>query len=172
MNRLVSTALNRLAQVCPGGSQLRPYLHRLRGVRIGTNVWVGLYVFIDELHPERLSIGDNCTIGIRTSIITHFYWGPRRREEDDTTGAGVVIIEDNVFIGPHCVILPNFRIGRGSVIQAGTTVSQCVPPHTLWGPPPAVALANVSGPLTPRHGYAGFLRGLKPSLSESYRGRA
>jgi acetyltransferase-like isoleucine patch superfamily enzyme len=92
-------------------------------------VWIALFAYIDELHPDALSIGDNCSIGIRTSIITHFYWGPRR-----ALNTGKVVIENDVFIGPHCVILPNVRIGQGSVIQAGSVVSQNVPPHA-WGCP-------------------------------------
>ena len=119
-------------------------------------MWIGLYVYVDELHPEGLSIGDNCTIGIRTSIITHFYWGPRRPVSNSK-----VVIENNVFIGPHCVILPNVRIGEGSVIQAGSVVSQSVPAHTLWGAPSAGPLADVTIPLTSGKGYADFLRGLK-----------
>ena len=122
VNRVVGTFLSRIAHVCPGGSSVRPRLQRWRGVQVGANAWIGLFVHIDELHPEGLSIGDNCTIGLRTSIITHFYWGPRRPVSN-----GKVVIENNVFIGPHCVILPNVRIGEGSVIQAGSVVSQSVP---------------------------------------------
>jgi acetyltransferase-like isoleucine patch superfamily enzyme len=154
VNRIAATALSRIAQVCPGGSSLRPRLQRWRGVRVGTNVWIGLYVYLDELHPEALSIGDNCTIGIRTTIITHFYWGPRRPASN-----GTVVIEDNVFIGPHSVILPDVRIGEGSVIQAGSVVSRNVPPHTLWGAPPAGPLADATAPLTSSSDYAVFLRG-------------
>src|SRR4249920_503731 len=99
MRRVLSSALNRLAMVAPGGASLRPRLHRWRGATIGANVWIGLYVYIDDLHPELLSIGDNCTIGIRASIITHFYWGPRQPATQ-----GNVRIGNDVFIGPHCVI--------------------------------------------------------------------
>lgn len=141
---------------CPGGSSLRPQLQRWRGVRIGQGVWLGLYVLIDELHPEALSIGDNCTIGIRTTILTHFYWG-----QAQPVSNGTVVIEDDVFVGPHCVILPNVRIGQGAVVQAGSIVTRNVPPRTLWGAPQAGPLATVDVPLTPRHGEAGFLRGLK-----------
>jgi heptaprenylglycerol acetyltransferase len=162
LKRIVGTVLSRLAHVFPGGSGVRPRLHRWRGVRIGSNVWIGLYVYIDELHPEGLSIGDNCTIGIRTSIITHFYWGPRR-----AVGNGKVVIENDVFIGPHCLILPNVRIGEGSVIQAGSVVSQSVPAHTLWGGPAAGPLADVTVPLTSDEEYAGFLRGLKPMAGKT-----
>ena len=156
MLRLFSATLGRLAMVCPGGTNIRPRLHRWRGVTIGRDVWLGLHVSIDELHPEALSIGNNCTIGIRTTILTHFYWGPAQ-----PTSNGTVVIEDDVFIGPHCVILPNVRIGQGAVVQAGTVVTRNVPARTLWGPTAAGPLAAVTVPLTKVHGYGQFMRGLK-----------
>jgi tetrahydrodipicolinate N-succinyltransferase len=76
---------------------------------------------------------------------------------------GRVIIENDVFIGPHCVILPNVTIGAGSVIAAGTVVTRSVPPRTFWGPPAAEALGRVTVPLTAEHGYLEFLRGMKPA---------
>lgn len=157
MKRILNVLLNRLACVAPGGLSVRPRLQRWRGVRIGKNVWFGLFVFVDEAHPEALTIGDNCTIGIRTSILTHFYWGPRRPVSN-----GTVVIEDDVFIGPHCLILPNVRIGRGSVIHAGTVVTQNVPPGTFLAMPAAQARGRVTVPLTFEHGHEAFLRGMKP----------
>ena len=157
MHRLLGSALHRLAMICPGGASVRPRLHRWRGAQIGTNVWIGLYVYIDDVHPEALSIGDNCTIGIRTSIITHFYWGPQQ-----SVSNGKVIIDRNVFVGPHCVILPNVTIGEGAVIQAGSVVTRNVPPRTFWGLPAAGPLGTVTVPLTATHGYMAFLRGLRP----------
>ena len=142
---------------CPGGWAARPNLQRWRGAHIGVNVWIGLYVYIDDVHPEALSIGDNCTIGIRTSIITHFYWGPRQPVSN-----GKVVIENDVFVGPHCVILPNVTIGEGAVIQAGSVVTRNVPPRTFWGSSPSGPLGTVAVPLTSQHGYAAFLRGVRP----------
>jgi acetyltransferase-like isoleucine patch superfamily enzyme len=158
VNRFVGTLLGRLALVLPGGSSVRPRLQRWRGVSVGVNVWIGLYVYIDDLHPEAISIGNNCTIGIRTSIITHFYWGPRQPVSN-----GKVVIENDVFIGPHCVILPNVTIGEGAVIQAGSVVTRSVPARTFWGPPPAGPLGTVTVPLTLDHGYNAFLRGVRPA---------
>ncbi len=155
---LINRFFHKFAFIAPGGSTLRPWLHRMRGVEMGKNVWISQFVYIDELHPEALSIEDNCSIGLRTSIFTHFYWGARKAE----TNMGNVIIERDVFIGPHCVILPNVRIGQGAVIMAGTVVIKDVPPYTFWGYPSAVALARVTVPLTPEHSYEEFIGGLKP----------
>jgi acetyltransferase-like isoleucine patch superfamily enzyme len=126
-------------------------------VTIGHNVWISQLVHIDELHPEAVSIGDNCTIGLRTSIFTHFYWGPRRNGD-----YGYVAIEDNVYIGPHCLILPNVRIGEGAVIKGGSVVTRNVPPGVYWGPPSAGPLGHVNVPLTPEHSYKEFVQGLRP----------
>jgi acetyltransferase-like isoleucine patch superfamily enzyme len=157
VTRILSTLLNRLAFVSPGGASVRPRLQQWRGVTMGKNVWLGQYVYIDDVHPGALSIGDNCTVGIRSTILTHFYWGPRQ-----STSNGRVVIEDNVFIGPHCVILPNVRIGEGAVIKAGTVVSRNVPARTFWGAPSADALGTVTVPLTNESGYPRFMAGIRP----------
>lgn len=150
--------LRRIAYVVPGGFSLRPTLHKWRGVRIGKNVWISQYVYIDEIHPEMLSIGDNVSIGIGTSIITHLYWGPAQ----GNGSARAVTIESDVFIGPHCVILPGVRIGRGSVVQAGTVISREVPPGVFVGHQHPAPLAEVTVPLTLGHTYDEFVRGLRP----------
>ncbi len=153
---LLGRLFHKLAFIAPGGHTLRPWLHRVRGTKIGKNVWIAQYVYLDELHPEDVTIGDNSTIGLRTSIFTHFYWGPKRPKSN-----GRVIIEKDVFIGPHCVILPNVRIGEGAVIRAGTVVSRNVPPHAFWGSPAAEALGEATVPLTAEHSYEEFTRGMR-----------
>jgi acetyltransferase-like isoleucine patch superfamily enzyme len=125
---------------------------------MGRNVWISQMVYIDELHPEAITIGDNCAIGIRTSIISHTYWGARRKE-----GAfGDVLLEKNVYVGPHCVVMPNTRIGEGSVIIGGTVVKGNVPARTLWGPPAAGPLGEVTVPLIWENSYEDFLGGIRP----------
>jgi acetyltransferase-like isoleucine patch superfamily enzyme len=154
----IQRLLRRLAYIVPGGYSIRPAIHRWRGAKIGKRVWISQYVYIDEIHPEAVTIGDNVSIGIRTSIIAHLYWGRTRGRK----GAGPISIGSNVFVGPHCVILPGVSIGEGAVIQAGSVVSRDVPPRTFFGNPPAQPLAEVTTPLTPEHSYLEFVRGLRP----------
>ena len=163
MNQILQRVLRRVAYEIPGGGSLRPALHRLRGVTIGKNVWISQYVYIDEIHPEVITIEDNCTIGLNSAIISHLYWGPRR----DSKNAGPVYIEQDVFIGPNCVIMPNVRIGKGTVIQAGTVISKSVPPNTLWGPPKAGPLARITVPLTSHNELRNFIRGLRPLVTQN-----
>ena len=158
IRNLINRFLLKVSFVLPGGGSLRPWIHRLRGVKIGENVWISQSVYIDELHPEAVTIGDNSTIGLRTSIFTHFYWGPRKPDYN----TGKVVIENDVFIGPHCVILPNVRIGAGAVIKAGTVVTRDVPPRTFWGLPSAGPFGHVTVPLTSAHSYEEFIAGFKP----------
>ena len=142
----------------PGGWTVRPWLHRMRGVKIGKNVWISQMVYIDENHPETITIGNNCTIGIRTSIINHLYWGPLKKQNESIR----ILIGNDVFIGPHCVILPNVQIGDGAVVIAGTVVKNDIPPYTLWGQDTSQPLAKVTVTLTKEHSYEEFIRGLKP----------
>jgi len=158
MKDLLQRTLNKIALIAPGGFTIRPWIHKFRGAKIGNHVWISQYVYIDEIHPEALTIHDNCTIGLRTSIITHFYWGSRRLK----TNKGEVVIEKDVFIGPHCLILPNVRIGEGSVIKAGTVVSTNVPPFTFYGSSHPEALAKITVPLTSEHTDEEFIAGLRP----------
>ena len=149
--------LAKIAFFAPGGYTLRPWLHRIRGVQIADNVWISQYVYIDEVHPENVIIKENASIGLRTTIFTHFYWG----RHDPGKYAGKVVIEKNAYIGPHCVILQDVTIGEGSVIAAGTVVSKNVPPGVLYGHPPPSPLARATRPLTEGETYKNFLLGLR-----------
>lgn len=157
MLRIFQTALSRLAYLVPGGDGLRPALHRWRGVSVGSNVWISQFVYLDELYPEAITIGDNSSIGLRSSIFAHFHWGPRR-----ANAFKPVIIEPEVFVGPHSVILPGVRIGRGSVVKAGSVVSTNIPAGVFWGCEPGRPLATVAVPLTPANSYEEFVAGLRP----------
>ncbi len=79
--RFVRRILHSLARILPGATSVRPFLHRLRGVRIGKNVFIGDEVYLENEYPERVEIQDGVRISVRATILAH------------TLGPGNVIIE-------------------------------------------------------------------------------
>lgn len=54
-----------------------------------------------------------------------------------------VIIEDDCFIGFHSIILMGVRIGKGSIIGAGSVVTKDVPPGMVVAGNPARIICSV-----------------------------
>jgi acetyltransferase-like isoleucine patch superfamily enzyme len=73
-----------------------------------------------------------------------------------------VKIEDDVFIGPGVIILPNIIIGRGAAIAAGSVVTKNIRPMTLCQGNPAAPVAVCGVPLVGSVSYKEFLKNLKP----------
>ncbi len=96
---------------------------------------------------------------MRTIIIGHL--------RDSTTQARVihrptVRIEDNVYLGPGVIVLPNVTIGYGAVVSAGSVVTRSVPPQTLVQGNPAKPVAHCGVSLGGGVSYEQFLRHLRP----------
>lgn len=161
--RIIRSITNRLFQILalyiPGATSTRVWLHRKRGVKIGQNVFISTAVILDTEYPERISIGKNVTLGIRSTIIAHF---------NDQTDEGITVkIEDEVYIGPGVIILPNVTIGKGSVISAGSVIKTSIPPKSMVAGNPARIVAVCEKPLAYKQGisYKAFLDNLKPIQS-------
>jgi acetyltransferase-like isoleucine patch superfamily enzyme len=158
---ILRSVTNRLLQLLarggPGGNTFRVALHRWRGVAIGQHVWIGYDVIIETAYPQLISIGDYSMINMRSTIIGHF----KDRYEVGTEGLSVRIGKD-VFIGAGVIVLPNVSIGDGSVVTAGSVVTQSIPPSTLVQGNPAVPIARCGVPLTRDTTLKDFTRKLLP----------
>lgn len=89
---------------------------------------------------ELVQIGDRVAVGANTTITdTDFHpLDPVERQRDFLAGRHApVIIEDDVFIGMHSLILKGVTIGRSSVIGAGSVVTHDVPPAVVVAGNPA-----------------------------------
>jgi acetyltransferase-like isoleucine patch superfamily enzyme len=51
--------INKITLITPGDGNVRSCLQKNCGVHIGNSVWINQYVYVDELYPESVSIGDN-----------------------------------------------------------------------------------------------------------------
>jgi acetyltransferase-like isoleucine patch superfamily enzyme len=153
-SRIVNRLLAQVARFVPGSTTLRPMLHRLRGVKIGRNVFIGDDVYLDNEYPEAIEIGDDVQISIRAVIIAH------------TRGAGRVIVGNAAFIGPQVVVACSagrmLRIGEGAVLSAGCVVTKSVPPRVVLTPAPAQVAAHAMVALSVAETMEQFQSGLRP----------
>lgn len=78
---------------------------------IGNNTWIAAYCFVTDFNHKY----DQKNININSQ---GYVTKP-------------VIIEEDVWIGTHCVILPGVTIGKGSVIGAGSIVTKSIKPYSI-----------------------------------------
>lgn len=154
LRRITNRVIHLIARHGPGATTIRPLLHRLRGVKIGPNVFIGDEVYIENEYPEAVEIGCGAQISVRAIIFAH------------SRGLGRIIIEKDVFIGPNTVIATSgkrtLRIGEGAVVGAGVVVTSDVPPRVLLANESPKVVANVRVPLAMVERMEEFIRGLSP----------
>jgi len=97
---------------------------------IGVNVYIGGFSEINA-KGAKVILGDNCDIAsfvtINCADSHEMCLGLSDKIKRDD-----IILENNVFIGSHCVIKGGVHIGHHSVIAAGTIVNRCeIPPYSL-----------------------------------------
>lgn len=98
-------------------------------LEIGDDTTIGTFVHMWCLGG--ISIGNRVMIGSHTAItsLTHDY------TQKDMRFAPVVrkpvVIEDDVWIGTHCVVMPGVTIGQGAVIGANSVVTKDVEPYAI-----------------------------------------
>ena len=82
-----------------------------------------------------ISIGKNCTITHGDVILSHDLGRSLLKKTQESSGH--TIIEDYVFIGVNCVILPGVKIGKNSIIGAGSIVTKNIPENSVAAGNPA-----------------------------------
>jgi acetyltransferase-like isoleucine patch superfamily enzyme len=118
-------------------------LHRLRGVNIGNNVYIGNDVHLDLLHPNLITIEDYASIGMRTMIFAHAaHWSPFLQKIYPKKTAPVVI-KTGAWITPGCVILPGVTVGENSVVATSSVVVKDVEPYTVVAGNPAKLIKTI-----------------------------
>ena len=152
IRRTINRILHLIARFAPGCTTVRPYLHKLRGVKINGKVFIGDDVYIENEYPEEIEINDGAQIVIRSILMVHF------------RGVGKIIIGKNAWIGPGCIITASpgqtLKIGEASVLAANSVVTKDIPAFTFVGGVPAKPIAKVTVPMTMDGSYEDFKKGL------------
>jgi len=116
-------------------------------VKSTANLFIGNNVGISssQIHCwQQIIIGNNVNIGFGCLIIdTNFHSldfncrNSNRGHEEDFTKTASIIIEDNCFIGARCIINKGVKIGKNSILAAGSVVIKNIPNNEIWGGNPA-----------------------------------
>ncbi|SEI92521.1 transferase hexapeptide (six repeat-containing protein) [Bhargavaea ginsengi] len=113
------------------------------GVKIGENCRIENAKFGSE--PYLIEIGNHVTVGANVQFVTHDggVWVLRdKHPKIDVFGR--IMIQDNCFIGINSIIMPNVKIGRNSIVAAGSVVTRDVPPNSIVAGVPAKVIKNIS----------------------------
>lgn len=122
--------------------QLRTIVLTLAGHKFThrKSVFIGADVLFDNLSGARTHVGKNVTITSGVKIMNHFL-EPGDENQDFTVGD--VFLEDGVFLGMNVLIVRPVRIGRGSVIAAGSVVVNDIPDNVVAGGMPAKVIRGI-----------------------------
>jgi acetyltransferase-like isoleucine patch superfamily enzyme len=157
LRRISNRILHLMARFLPGSTSLRPFLHRMRGVKIQGRVFIGDDVYLENEYPECVEIHDGAGIGLRSTLVAH---------SGDTGERGKIVIGKNAAIMSCCTVIcsagQTLTIGEASVLSAGSVVTNDIPPHTLCAGPRVRAVATVTVPYTLEANHKDFVRGLRP----------
>lgn len=129
-----------LARVAPPGSTT--LCHRLRGVRMGRDVFIDRFAVIDGSFPERITVEDEVRISPGAAVLAHY-------EPGVTLAAFTAPYVLDVrlcrfcFIGVNAVIMPGVTVGEGAIVTSGSVVLSDVPPYTVVSGNPAKPVSRL-----------------------------
>lgn len=83
-------------------------------------------------HGWGLVVSQGAEIGRNVTLFHGVTLGRRDRiSESGERVTGFPVIEDEVWIGPHAIVVGGIRVGRGSRIGGGAFVAEDVPPYSI-----------------------------------------
>ena len=121
--------LTSLARCAPYG--LVPVLHKLRGVKMGKQVFIDRTAIIDEAYPEKVIIEDDVRITAGAVIMAHMKASYFLRDNFIPFEVKQTKICKYSLIGLNAVIMPGVTVGEGAVVASGSVVIFDVPPYTI-----------------------------------------
>jgi len=134
----------KIAENLPSPS-LAVLFHRKRGVRIGSNVYIGSNVIIDLIYPHLVKFEHFVSIGMNSAFYVHgnptnSIWIKKyvypRYIKPITIGMGT-------WVAPNCIFLPGVKIGHHCVVGAGSVVTKRFPPYSIIAGNPAKVIKKI-----------------------------
>lgn len=102
---------------------------RKKGARIGEDCFFSVRWIGDQ--PYLVEIGDHVYLSKGVWLETSGSNWMFEKDDPSVKIFGRIVIEDNCFIGINTQIMPNVRIGKNSIIGAGSVVINNIPPNSV-----------------------------------------
>ncbi len=137
--KIRAAVLRRLARKFGSRTCVLPnaIIARPENLEVGDDTGIGAGSFISC--TDRVCIGDRVLMGPEVMIFTsNHVWNAELKsyfKQGETTNP--VIVEDDVWLGARCILLPSVTIGRGSTVAAGAVVTKSIPPFSVAAGVPA-----------------------------------
>lgn len=97
------------------------------------------------MDPKLLKIHNNVVVAANVYFVTHDAIRrvlSNKNKKEYQMNIGPIEIMDNVFIGLGTIILPNVKIGKNTIIAAGSLVTKNVPDNCIYGGVPAKKIGD------------------------------
>ena len=130
-------------QICPNCTIFSDGIDEGK-VIIKNNVALNFNVMINANNKGHIEIKNNVIIGPNTVLraSNHNYTDVNNPIRYQGHAGGRIIIEEGVWIGANCTLLPNIVIGRGSIVGAGSVVTKNIPEYCIVAGVPAKVIKS------------------------------
>lgn len=119
--------------------------------QVGKGTYGTLNIYSYGSFNEKLVIGNFVSIGPNVTFLlggnhnynffsTYPFKVKLLGEESEAHSNGPIIIEDDAWIGINVTLLSGIRIGKGSIVGAGSVVTRDVPPYAIAVGNPATVI--------------------------------
>lgn len=140
LKRFSNYLLMMLAYIMPFNA-VRIRLNKWKGVNIGNNVYIGMFVFLDNAYPEYIYIEDNAAVNAGSMLVAHFNL-KKHFESLIIARVSPIVIKEGAMIAVRSIILPGVTVGEYAMVSAASVVSENVEAYTLVRGNPAVRIAK------------------------------
>lgn len=110
---------------------------------LGYDVGIAARTKVNVMHS--ITIGEGCRIGWDCDIMDSSFHRIEWLDRAPSPLSEPILIEDNVWVGAHTIILQGVTIGANSVIGAGSVVTKDIPSGCFAAGVPARPIAEIAG---------------------------
>lgn len=107
-------------------SKARIFLYRVAGLDVGKNCFIGSDIYFDELNLKGIHIGEHVVLTRGGVYLSYFL-----NSKNGCFELGDIYIEKDAFIGANVIITKPVRIGKNSIVGAGSVVTKDIPDNVI-----------------------------------------